>query len=266
MILPRTMLSGPRHREFLRRTGRCVILLLLIAFLPVACSRKASDRGQTPPASLIKLREGDYLTDGYIADLRKTRSPLSAGSHHRLDLVIVKKDGNNFNLAPIFNFHEGGETFVLHPDASVTTTDPDPAYFSNLTVSVKNEDSFQLGFEAGKDSFKSANFVFVKDAVTYVAKAILAGSYKDDHGLRYEFRDDGLAIFPNRRFKFEIGVDHVGTQFDYFMEMKPNGTASSVTAFKWTAGTLQLFRTKEDENGFDEITDRRPYKSLQPIR
>ena len=108
--------------------------------------------------------------------------------------------------------------------------------------------------------------MFVKDAAACVAGIILTGHYKDRRGLDYEFREDGYAVFPDRKFQFEIGMDHVLTSFDYFMQMGPNHIATSVTAFKWEGGNLQLFRTKEDEGGFDDVADPRPYLSLKAER
>jgi hypothetical protein len=95
------------------------------------------------------------------------------------------------------------------------------------------------------------------------------GTYRDRRGLSYEFGEDGWAVFPDRKFKFEIGTDHVnGTGFDYFLDkgQASSPLGASVIAFKWDRRVLQLFRTKEDKSSDDEIPDRRPYLILQLTR
>jgi hypothetical protein len=132
-----------------------------------------------------------------------------------------------------------------------------------------SQDSFRLGFDevAAHRSFET-DYVFVQNADAYIAKLVLVGTYKDRHGHRYKFGEDGWAVFPDRKFKFEIGTDHVLTSFDYFLDKRQSTgrVKPSVVAFKWDRRMLQLFRTKEDENGFDEILDCCPYLSLQLTR
>ncbi len=236
----------------------------LLFFLGIlACNRTAvgSSPGQQP---ISPLREGDYLSTSYIEELKSTRSPLTASpraSDSRVNLITVEKDGNLWRLMPIYNFHEGGEAFVLNPNGSVK----DIKYVSNVALSVKNENSFRLGFDNAGQSFKPTDYVFVQHVESYVAKVVLVGTYRDRRGGSYRFQEDGWAIFPDRNFKYEVGTDHVLTDFDYFMEIGPSRIASSLTAFKWEADSLNLFRTKEpDEQGLDEIIDRHPYVSLQP--
>ena len=263
------MLARSGHCDRLPLHSCFAILLSLFAVLStLACSKGIADRTNEPGRTSVTLREGDYLSGAYIDQVKKTRSPLMAGSRYGPHLVTVTRKGDVYHLDPIYNFHEGGETFVLRPNGSVTTVEPNFAHISNLAISVPSQDSFRLGFDdvAAHASF-STDYVFVQSADAYIAKIVLVGTYKDRHGFSYEFGEDGWAVFPDRKFKFEIGTDHVLTQFDYFMEIGPNRSATSVTAFKWEGRNLQLFRTNsENENGFDEIVDHRPYLSLQPIR
>ena len=257
------MLARSRHRQ---APHSCfgILLSLVAVFSALGCSRGTADRAKEPGRTNVTLREGDYLSSAYIDQVKKTRSPLRAGSQYGVYLVSVKRHGNLFNLSPIYNFHEGGGTFVLHPDGSITTPEPDSSYVSNVSISVLSQDSFRLGFDDARHSFKN-DYVFAEDAPAYIATLVLVGTYKDRHGLSYEFGEDGWAVFPDRKFKFEIGTDHVLTGFDYFMDQGQSGVAlhSSVIAFKWDGRTLQLFRTKKDASDFDEIVDRRPYLLLQ---
>jgi hypothetical protein len=248
------------------------VLLSLVAILSaLGCSKGTAGRANEPGRTSVTLREGEYLSSAYIDQVKKTRSPLLAGSKYGLYVVIVNRQGNLLNLEPIYNFHEGGSPFVLHPDGSVTIDERDSPYISNLSISVLSQDSFRLGFDDPYDphtSLKPTDYVFVQKAEAYIAKIVLVGTYKDRHGLSYEFREDGWAVFPDRKFKFEIGTDHVLTGFDYFLDEGQAGRplGSSAIAFRWDGRMLQLFRTKRDENDFDEILDRRPYLLLQSTR
>lgn len=241
-----------------------VTILSLLFFLGILACNKQAVGGFPRQQPTSPLREGDYLSTSYIEELKRTRSPLTASpraSDSRVNIITVEKDGNLWRLMPIYNFHEGGEAFELNPNGSVK----DIKYVSNVDLSVKDESSFRLGFENAGQSFKPTDYVFVQHVEAYVAKVVLVGAYRDRRGGSYRFQEDGWAIFPDRKFKFEVGTDHVLIDFDYFIEMGPSRVASSLTAFKWEAGSLNLFRTKQqDEQGLDEIIDRHPYVSLQP--
>jgi hypothetical protein len=195
-----------------------------------------------------------------------------AGSQYGMYLVIVNRHENLFNLEPIYNFHEGGDPFILHPDGSVTIDERDSPYISNLSISVLSQDSFRLGFDDPHDphtSLKPTDYVFVQKAEAYIGKIVLVGKYKDRRGRSYEFGEDGWAVFPDRKFKFEIGLDHVwGTHLDYFFDEGQTGhpLGSSIIAFKWDGRMLQLFRTQEDKSNDEVVPDRHPYLILQPTR
>ncbi|HEV2395430.1 MAG TPA: hypothetical protein VGS27_00630 [Candidatus Sulfotelmatobacter sp.] len=252
-----------QYRGFVPSARIALLLSLLFLLATLACN-KAVVFNQPKKSQRVTLREGDYLSTVYIDQLKKTLSPLAAGTEYGAHQFVVRKNGDLFELEPIFNFHEGGDPFTLSTDGSIVQ--PFPAYISHITVSVLNESSFRIGFDLSSQSFKPTDYVFVGDAASYVVGIVLTGQYKDRHGLHYEFREDGFAVFPSHKFHCEIGLDHVLTNFDYFMEMGPNHIASSLTAFKREGKDLQLFKTKEDENGFDQIVDRRPYLQLTAQR
>ena len=248
-----------QHRRLVTMGAFALLLWLPFLLATPACNR-ATVAGRPEQRQPMTLREGEYLSTNYIDQLKKTRSPLAAGAQYGAHLFVVRTKGELLQLEAIFNFHEGGDIFMLRSDGSIVQPR------SDLTISVLDESSFRIGFDSGGQTFKPTDYVFVRDAAAYVAGIILTGHYKDRHGLNYEFREDGYAVFPERKFPVEIGMDHVLTNFDYFMQMGPNHIASTVTAFKWDGENLQLFRTKEDEGGFDEIADRAPYVSLKAVR
>jgi hypothetical protein len=239
------------------KAALCSVTLLLCVFLPLlGCNKTRSDK-QSRRKNLTLL-EGEYLSTTYIDELKATRSPLKAGSADRIDLIVVRRTDSGFQLDTVFNFHEGGDEFVIDSNGLVSPIGAGGTEVANLTATVLDDHTFQLGYA----SFKPANYVFVKNAGEYVSKAALVGRYKDRHGRGYEFTEDGWAVFPDRKFRFEVGLDHVfGRDFDYFDE---KGDKNLKTwAFKWNHDTLEVFSTHEIE-GNEEIAvaDGRPIVSL----
>lgn len=234
------------------------VTFFLCVFLPLVGCDQTRGSTQSPHWNLL---EGEYLSTTYVDELKKTHSPLKAGSGNRIDLVVVERTDHGFQLDPIFNFHEGGYKYLINSNGSVSPAGTGGAEITNLTAILLDDHTFQFGV----DSFSPAHYVFVKKAVEYVSKAVLVGRYKDRYGRGYEFRDDGWAVFPDRKFQFEIGLDHVGEGFDYFLEKKEPKYLKT-WAFTWNGDTLEVIKTKEHESGFDEIADPRPALSLRRVQ
>jgi hypothetical protein len=216
----------------------------------------------------VQLTEGEYLSTEYIEELRRTRSPLKAGGRRGgLELVRVRREGKQFVVQPIINFHEGGSEFAINSDGSIARA-PEPSItgLSNVSATVLDDHTIRLGY----GDFKPATYVCVDDAATYVSKAVLAGRYKDEQGRRYNFQEDGWAVFPERKFEFEIGLDHVLNDYDYFMDAghDKKHLLWRVWAYKWNRNTLQIFKTRgeDEEGGFEEIVGRKPLFVLHPVR
>ena len=226
---------------------------LLVSLL--GCDSRTHEITPASPQPVVRLSEGDYLSNAYIDTLKSTRSAFKAGETGQMNLVVVHRQGTKFLLQPIFNFHEGGSEFAIHEDGSVSSVEPVTEYTRNPSAHVLDDHTFAFGFA----EFKPVKFVFVKDAAAYVSSTILVGKYQDKQGRPYEFRGDGWAIFPDRKFKFEIGTDHVFDHFDYFMENK------KTWAFKRNGSLLQIFPTVAVED-FDQISSDRPYLSLKEVR
>lgn len=121
-----------------------------------------------------------------------------------------------------------------------------------------NDHTFELGY----GQYKPAMYVFVKNATRYIAGAVLVGRYRDLHGRSYEFRQDGWAVFPKRRFRYEIGVDHVLNPYDYFYKVGKDG---KMWAFRWDGDNLQIFRTSSSHFP-EQIVDTHPVFTLEPVR
>ncbi len=228
----------------------------------VGCKTKNRQLPSRSPYSSVQPLEGDYLSAEYVQEVTRTRSPLKAeGMIGGLKLVQVRRDGNRIRLGPVINFHEGDLRFVVNSDGSITP-EPRGTDVSNVIATVLDDHTIRFGY----GEFKPTNYFYVKEAGAYLSKAVLVGNYKDEQGRGYEFREDGWAIFPDRKFEFEIGLDHVLEDYDYFMDAGQNKKQFPwrLWVFKWNRGALEIFRTKEVD-GIDKIIDSHPFLELRPV-
>jgi hypothetical protein len=246
---------------------RVLVILLVIPAIASLMGCNTANRQPLTKSSrnAVQPIEGEYLSTEYIEELRRSRSPLKAGSTiDELKLVLVERHGKQFQLMPIINFHEGDSGFVLDLDGSIAPSpEPRATPVSNVSATVLDDHTIRFGYS----NFKPATYVCVKEAAAYVSKAVLVGRYQDEQGRKYEFQEDGWAVFPDRRFEYEIGLDHVLEHFDYFMDAGHDRKHLPwrVWGFKWKRNTLEVFRTKE-EDGIDEIDDSHPFLLLHPVR
>jgi hypothetical protein len=222
------------------------VWLLIVAICGIASSGVA--QSTTKPK---ELAVGDYLRVDYVHELRQRASPLMAAVADTPQLVQVRKDENHLLFVTIFNFHEGGAEFVLHSDGSVAVGLNAGFEVSNVTLRVSDLHHFSLGF----DKLKPAPYVFVGDAEHYVAKEVLSGRYTDQAGRPYVFGADGWAMFPDRRFKYLIGIDHVLNSFDYFEDK----TANKTFGFRKRGKSLEVFGTSGE---MSQNVEKEPLLSL----
>jgi hypothetical protein len=196
------------------------------------------------------MQEGDYLSRAYLNSLKSTRSPLEADKAGSLTMLRIARRNAQVSITPGFNFHESGDQYFVGTNGSVLPAKPDPYNTRNLYVAGVSDGTLKFGL----DDSSPADYVFVGEEYAYVAQIVIAGKYHDSRNRSYEFTADGRAVFPERSFKYEIGLDHVLNPYDYYME---NGRALP-WAFKRTGKELQIFATAETQDGFEEITSNRP--------
>jgi hypothetical protein len=216
--------------------------------------------GQIGPQSKrqpITLVPGDYLRSDYLATLRRTRSPKQSDVSGAPQLIEVSKIGTGISFTIIFNFHEGGAVYTVAKDGSVKEQDSAGADTSNVTATVIDEHHLRFGNATNPPQI----YTFVGDAEGYAAEVALVGRYADDRGREYIFGEDGWATFPDQKFRYIIGIDHVLTPFDYFWV--PPAPTKKEYAFRWVEGRLQLFEIHGEFP--DEVIDKRPLVVLHAV-
>lgn len=212
-------------------------------------------RAQEPPSGAkagSRLKIGDYLRTDYLEKLDATHSPLQASVPDTAQLIQVLGESDGLHLVTVFNFHDGGAAFLLAEDGSFSGIDELVPTHPDLNI--LTDHSFRLKF----DEFPAATYQFADNAKSFVAGKTLAGMYKDQAGQVYVFRPDGWAIFPDRKFKYEVGLDHVFTHYDYFRDsdLRKN------FAFERIGDKLSVFKTSGDAK---ESVEKTPTLSLKLV-
>ncbi len=199
------------------------------------------------------LAAGDYLRSDYLGCLKQTRSPSLCDVSGEPQLIQVRKRaaGNHITVG---NFHEGFAEFEQQSDGSVRPDRSEASAAQAVTVSVL--DARRVRVEPG--GYERSVYFFIGDLDRYVARMSLAGRYVDGKGRSYVFGSDGWASFPDRRFEYVVGSDHILDRYDYFFE-KPGGR---VFVFERSGGLLRISRTTGQT---DEILDKRPSYSLREL-
>ncbi len=81
----------------------------------------------------------------------------------------------------------------------------------------------------------------------YCNELVLVGVYYDSSGREYTFSADGRAVWPDRIFKYEVGLDYFFQAPDYLVnrsEFDSTKMGWVAYAFRWQGETLLLYREK----------------------
>lgn len=185
----------------------------------------------------IRLLPGEYLCNDYIEKLDETMSPLQSHiKEYNIEAFIVGKDRGDISLMPIYNFHDGGAKLILKKDNLII---PDGSYgIRNPKIKIINSKEFIIS----SDDFSPKLYKYVANSERYVANKILVGEYIDNKGLKYIFNRNGIANFPDRKFEYEIGLDHIFVHCDYFRD-NSSKEPLPIYAFTIKNGFLTIFTT-----------------------
>jgi hypothetical protein len=214
--------------------------LQIVSFVFLVCCLISCSHGRTKTnPTLPTLKIGEYLGKKYIGSILQSKSPLKSGKNAAIHLIIVSQDNDRLILSPTYNFHEGGNTYTLNADGSLTSEalDVKPEH---VTIKIVNPDEFKISIE----DFHDEPFQYVGSASKWVASEVLVGTYVDRFDNRYTFKPDGSAEFPGKKFSYEMGLDHVMTPYDYIYGK------SFMYAFTLHDTSLDLFEVQgeNDEN------------------
>lgn len=195
--------------------------------------------GALAQAADVAPRNGDYLSETYLAALEKTKSHYRAWKATQdkdgPQAIVVTHDKRGLVLSLIYNWHEGDEAVydgaapsrqIDRNNDHVKTLMPiDATYFK-----FKDQYGIPLAYR------------YIGDEQTYLMSKTLAGTYSNAQGRRYTFTSDGKAQFPDRTFHYEIYTDMVFEDCDQYVDRdasKPNNWKTF--GFEHKGGRMYLY-------------------------
>lgn len=177
------------------------------------------------------LRTGDYLCLDYINNLKQFKSPIKAHVKGSPQSLKVSHVGVNTIISPIFDFNEGGESFIVSPNENVIQKG---GLSQKFTVLIVDTCHLKLGF----GNFRVCTYVFVDTAEKYAAKICLEGSYYDSINNHIKFNTNGTVLFNNDTLNYKIGLFYYPDfSYDYF------STKSEEFGFRRTFDSLYIYKS-----------------------
>ena len=261
-----------------RKPGAAHALALLLGAAPLvgaAAPPPARPAAAAPGRALAPADlEGDWLSAKFLDAVRATRAPVSAPEPLAL---TVKRHGGGWRLVAT-NFHEGYwrtlKEVVTKADGTFALVvgpmehEPeDPKELTRFPVSVAFGPS---GAETltGKIWDSEGEKVTLRrlpgPRTPYLNRLVVAGTYRDEDGRRWEFTEGGEARWPNEMFRYELNLDSSEAGTDYVKRSDPSEPGGNRrTAFAWKDGLLRLSYVVYDRD-YPISAASRPFAVLRP--
>jgi hypothetical protein len=198
-----TRVTRHSYQEIEMQIRRLIFVILLLQVLSSGVNFAHSARTETV--------DDEFLSQTYLQDLKRTRSPLAAEGGRSVNDVVVRKKEGVTEVVAIINFHEGGPSFIVDRSGKAVLSDSAGYSVGKYFVQIVDDGKLRLGF----GDFPTETYIAVRNLQVIVRGASVAGTYLDDQLRRYTFTEDGVATNPDGTFRFTIGVDHVPYHFDY---------------------------------------------------
>ena len=129
---------------------------------------------------------------------------------------MVKKEDNEYLAEFIYKFHETLGVFSI-VDLKKTST---KNVYELILAPIENKKTARLLLKkTGRDEIrwtftsrenKKHDVIFVRVEPTieqFVNKAVLAGDYRDKSNRPFKFTVEGMAIWPDKTFKYEVDLN-----------------------------------------------------------
>jgi len=225
------------------------ILVSVLFSTIVGNNALALEPQQQTAKPLCKMSQGDYLLDVYIDTLKKTKQPRIVAKQIT-DPEYFKGicSDQRIVLTLLDNFHEGlGSVDIdLRHNAQGSKLDGKSG-LTNLLV--RSKKSFSIDYHG-----KTLKYQNIGSIAKFINSHTLAGIYTDSNNNRYEFSADGEAVYPDKKFYYQVEVDPISRQrFEFFYEKKPN-RPWPITGFEIKGRQLFLYDVVND--GQSELVEK----------
>jgi len=205
------------------RIIKAISVSLLLLVIPTKLWSESIERPKVTKkvkAILDDLQRGQWLNKKFLTTLRKTNSPRLAGRNIRQSGFRVLKEGEQYPVQVIWNFHEAGIGFTIVDAKYIKKNDSYELHTLSPGERSNKRKELNIVYRLASDEIswrftdkdgKRYDLLFVRvqpDIDRYINKKLLAGEYVDSNGRIFKFTEDGLAKWPDKTFKYKILLDY----------------------------------------------------------
>ncbi|HUU74089.1 MAG TPA: hypothetical protein VMW70_15790 [Burkholderiales bacterium] len=222
--------------------------------------------------------EGIWMSESYVAALRKTRMAHTAAKAAKPVVIAIKREGRAFPYLAT-DFDKAALMYVLDVEPDLK-----PGSY-RLVLAKKNEPTSNsetefVWFKGERDADKKFRKLAFKEPFIMGGKwanyehvglelgpivngIVLAGRYKDKGGREWSFTKEGQATFPDKTFYYELSINDSKAGCEYLeAEDLTSEDGLSYYGYAWKAGKLQLFRAEIKK---DRVRcEAKPFAELTP--
>jgi len=247
-----------------------IVLLFSLSLLPALAQETP---GQEPGAAArpapprkkdrvyLSDLEGTWIARDYLERVRASRAPHTTARSATGIAIKVQREGRTWPIL-ITNFQQAVLEFIIdvQPDQTpksyrlvlakedrpgISSADVTYVYFRGE----RSEDGTFRTLSIAEPNFARKRYLTYlrldEPLEVFINRAVIAGTYVDEAGARYEFTDDGKAIFPDREFAYEVSLDPSFAKCELIRshrEQDPQGKER--IGFAWKGAQLELFGVK----------------------
>ncbi len=236
------------------------LLSIFICALAILGSSGAWAQAQIRPQRVfVHELEGIWVYEAYARSLAKQRMPHRVASQIAPVVIAIKREGRSYPIL-ITNFDKasllavldvepdvkpGSYRLVLGPDdRPVSSTEVKYLWFRanrNAQGGFDRLNMAELFFMKGR----WADYVHVGTEIgPFINRAVISGRYLDDKGVSWEFTDDGEAIWPDRKFLYELSLNDRSSNCEYFEADELMSEGKKFFGFAWKGEKLQIYPAK----------------------
>ena len=222
-----------------------------------AVSGLAQNQARTQRVFISDL-EGIWMSESYIAALRKSRMPHKAAKTASPVVIAIKREGRTFPYLST-DFEKAALMFVLDVEP-----DMKPGSY-RLVLAKKNEptssaEATYVWFKGERDADQRFRELAFKEPFIMNNKwgndehvglelgpvingIVLAGVYKDKGGREWSFTEKGQATSPDKSFYSELSINDQAAGCEYIeAEDLAAEEGKAYYGYAWKAGKLHLYR------------------------
>lgn len=183
--------------------GRIPLIILILTYSAFSQERQLT----------LEDLQGSWYNSSFLGVLQKTKSVHQAlyGVYFVAFEITKEQQADSYEWLSIFNFHEG----LNRQLAGISVVD-DSTYALECTDCYDENTHFQLLSKDGLRFSDGKEFKRIQNFTSFVNELTVSGVYVDDQSQIYFFYKNGLSLWPNDKFYYEVGLDLVEFPADYF--------------------------------------------------